>query len=174
VIVNQRPLLEVQQRTGHPPGVAWWGTGYLRLPLEPMQGYPHPTSAAVTAQMKGNRRTDTRPEVALRSALHARGMRFRKDYKVPVPGGRATRGDVVFPRAGVVVFVDGCFWHGCPEHGHVPRTNSHYWPAKLKRNRARDDRVTTALERDGWTVVRIWEHVPAVEAVERVEAAVRG
>lgn len=139
-----------------------------------MQDYPHPTSAAVTAQMKGNLRTDTRPEVALRSALHARGLRFRKDHRLSVPGGRATRGDVVFPRARVVVFVDGCFWHGCPAHGRVPSTNPHYWPAKLARNRARDERVTAALEEDGWTVLRIWEHVPVDEAVERVASAVRG
>ncbi len=137
-----------------------------------MDNYPHPTSAAVTAQMKGNRRADTRPEVALRAALHARGLRFRKDYRLPIPGARPTRVDVVFTRARVAVFIDGCFWHGCPEHGRVPSTNAHYWPAKLARNRERDRRVTAGLEADGWTVVRAWEHEAVEGVVERVAAAV--
>lgn len=137
-----------------------------------MQDYPHPTSAAVTAQMKGNRRADTRPEVALRAALHSRGLRFRKDHLLPVPGRRATRVDVVFTRARVAVFVDGCFWHGCPEHGRVPATNPHYWPSKIAGNRARDTLVTAALEADGWTVVRVWEHETVDEAAARVTAAV--
>src|SRR4051812_13256963 len=115
-----------------------------------MTSYPHPTSPAVTAQMKGNRRADTKPEGLVRSALHARGLRFRKDYLVRVPGQRATRVDVAFPRCRVAVMIDGCFWHGCPEHGRTPKTNAHYWPAKLARNRDRDRRVTEALRRDGW------------------------
>jgi len=136
-------------------------------------GYPHPTSAAVTAVMKGNRKVDTRPEVALRSALHRLGLRFRKQYLVHLPADRPVRIDVAFTRAKVAVFLDGCFWHGCPKHGRVPTTNSHYWPAKLERNRARDARVTSALQRDGWDVIRIWEHVPVADAVDRVMSAVR-
>jgi len=137
-----------------------------------VQDYPHPASAGVTAQMKGNRRTDTRPEVALRAALHARGLRFRKDYRLPIHGRRATRVDVAFTRARIAVFIDGCFWHGCPEHGRVPSTNPQYWPAKLARNRARDAAVTAGLEASGWTVVRVWEHEDVDEAAERVVAAV--
>jgi DNA mismatch endonuclease (patch repair protein) len=88
--------------------------------------------------------------------------------------GTSVKVDVVFTRARVAVFVDGCFWHGCPEHGRVPSTNPQYWPDKLARNRARDERVTAALEADGWTVVRLWEHVPTVEAAGHAEAAVAG
>jgi len=139
-----------------------------------MSDYPHPSSPAVTAAMKGNRRADTKPEVTLRAALHARGLRFRKDFMVRSSDGTKARVDIVFTRARVAVFVDGCFWHGCPEHGRVPSTNGQYWPAKLARNRARDERVTAALKVDGWTVVRIWEHVPLAKAVELVALTVRG
>ncbi len=137
-----------------------------------MTDYPHPSSAAVTAAMKGNRRVDTKPEVALRAALHQRGLRFRKDHMLRTTGGTRAKVDIVFTRARIAVFVDGCFWHGCPEHGRVPSTNRHYWPAKLAGNRERDKRVTAALEADGWTVIRLWEHVPLSEAVECVAAAV--
>ena len=91
---------------------------YRLVAMQP--GYPHPTSAAVTAQMKGNRRADTKPEQAVRSALHARGLRFRKDHLLPVAAAVRSKADVVFTRARVVVIVDGCFWHSCPEHGRVP------------------------------------------------------
>lgn len=122
--------------------------------------------------MKGNRRADTKPEVALRSSLHARGLRFRKDLLVRTESGVKSKVDVVFPRRRVAVFVDGCFWHGCPEHGRVPSTNPHYWPSKLARNRLRDLRVTAALERDGWTVLRFWEHEPVDVAIERILQAI--
>jgi DNA mismatch endonuclease, patch repair protein len=122
--------------------------------------------------MKGNRSRDTAPEVALRSALHARGLRFRKEYPVPL-AERRVKVDVAFPRKHVAVFVDGCFWHGCPEHGHEPRRNTHYWGPKLSRNRQRDRAVTEELRRAGWTVVRIWEHVSADDAACVVETALR-
>ncbi|HEY8581984.1 MAG TPA: very short patch repair endonuclease [Capillimicrobium sp.] len=134
--------------------------------------YPHPTSAAVTASMKGNRRADTRPELALRSALHARGLRFRKDLMIRTADGTRTKADIVFTRARVAVFVDGCFWHGCPDHGTKPKANAHYWGPKLAKNRERDARVTAALAADGWTVVRLWEHVAVGDGVEQVAAAV--
>jgi DNA mismatch endonuclease (patch repair protein) len=79
---------------------------------------------------------------------------------------------VAFTRARVAVFLDGCFWHGCPIHGNTPKANAHYWRPKLEHNRTRDRQVTAALEADSWTVLRIWEHVPVAEAVERVVAAV--
>jgi DNA mismatch endonuclease (patch repair protein) len=86
-----------------------------------------------------------------------------------------SRGFVQFaptsPSRAVLVFVDGCFWHGCPRHGTSPRTNSSYWAAKIAYNRERDARQTAALEQTGWTVVRIWEHEPAAEAADRVCAA---
>lgn len=134
------------------------------------EDYPHPTSDAVVAVMKGNRSRDTRPEVRLRSALHRRGLRFRKDYAVRLPD-RNVKVDVAFTRDRVAVFVDGCFWHGCPEHGHRPRKNTHYWGPKLDRNRARDVAVTRGLESAGWRVLRLWEHIPVEEAAAVVQAA---
>lgn len=127
---------------------------------------PGPSSAAAQGTMLGNRRRDSTPERRLRSALHANGLRFRVDIPVSVPGRRPIRPDVVFTRARVVVFVDGCFWHGCPEHGKPPRTNSRYWDAKIAINQTRDREQTAALEATGWTVVRVWEHDdPAAAAV---------
>ena len=130
--------------------------------------YPHPTSHAVTAAMKGNRRANTKPETHLRSSLHALGLRFRKDLRFEV-GGRFVRPDIVFTRRKLAVFVDGCFWHLCPEHGRIPGgTNAQYWQAKLSRNARRDKADTAALEDAGWLVVRVWEHEPVDQAVERV------
>lgn len=122
--------------------------------------------------MRANRRADTKPERAVRSALHRRGLRFRKDLRVMVDGGRA-RPDVAFTRARVAVFVDGCFWHHCPEHGAIPAANRDYWEAKLARNVERDRRNDAALRGAGWRVLRFFEHVDAEEAADQVEAAVR-
>lgn len=122
--------------------------------------------------MKGNRSRDTRPEVHLRSALHGLGLRFRKEYAVRLPD-RLVRVDVAFTKERIAVFVDGCFWHGCPEHGHRPRKNTHYWGPKLDRTRARDEAVTDGLEHAGWRVLRLWEHVPPHEAASLVAATVR-
>jgi DNA mismatch endonuclease (patch repair protein) len=121
--------------------------------------------------MQGNRAQDTRPEVAVRSAVHALGLRFRK-HVAPLRGLRC-RADLVFARQRVAVFVDGCFWHGCPAHGVSPTTNSSYWQAKLGGNVDRDRRNEVALADAGWTVVRIWEHEDAREAALRVAAAMR-
>lgn len=118
--------------------------------------------------MKGNRRTDTRPEVRLRSRLHAQGLRFRKDY--PIRGANiSVRPDIVFTRARVAVFVDGCFWHVCPEHGRIPGgRNAAYWEAKLRRNMDRDRANTSALIEMGWRVVRIWEHEDLATVTQEV------
>src|SRR5574341_918013 len=129
--------------------------------------YPTPTSAAATAVMKGNRRRDTRPETRVRSLLHAQGWRFRKDAPIQLPGLRV-RPDIVFTRRRVAVFIDGCFWHACPQHGTIPRANSAYWHAKLARNTDRDHRVNHALAEAGWIVIRAWEHEPAASVVDRV------
>jgi DNA mismatch endonuclease, patch repair protein len=131
--------------------------------------YPQPTSAAATATMKANRRVDTVPEMRVRSTLHARGRRFRKDRPLRV-GGRLVRPDIVFGPSKLAVFIDGCFWHGCEEHGTRPRSNAVYWSEKLSRNRRRDAEQTQALEAAGWRVVRIWEHVPPGEACDLIEA----
>jgi DNA mismatch endonuclease, patch repair protein len=120
--------------------------------------------------MQGNRSTDTAPEVDLRRALHASGLRFRKDFVVRVDAAR-TKADVVFTRRRVAVFIDGCFWHGCPKHCRMPTRNRDYWEAKIGRNRERDERITVALMAAGWRVVRIWEHEPIEQATARVRAA---
>jgi DNA mismatch endonuclease (patch repair protein) len=123
--------------------------------------------------MQRNRRRDTKPEVALSSALHAAGLRYRRDYQLRSSSGVRVRPDFVFTRARVTVFVDGCFWHGCPQHGNTPSVNTQYWGPKLARNRERDERVTAALRDDGWTVVRAWEHEDVSSVADRVEAACR-
>lgn len=132
---------------------------------------PPASTAVVRRVMKGNRAVDTRAEVAVRSAVHALGLRFRK-HVAPLRGLRC-RADLVFGRQRVAVFVDGCFWHGCPEHGTSPATNSAYWIAKLGGNVERDRRNDAALAAAGWTVVRIWEHEDPRAAAQRVASAVR-
>jgi DNA mismatch endonuclease (patch repair protein) len=119
--------------------------------------------------MRRNPRTDTGPEVAVRSALHARGLRFRKHFSIRT-AEILVRPDIVFTRARLAVFIDGCFWHCCPEHGNIPRANNDYWRPKLERNRNRDRIVTDALEGSGWRVVRAWEHESVESVVERVTA----
>lgn len=119
--------------------------------------------------MKGNRSSGTRPEMALRSRLRL-GYRFRKDYVVHL-ADRRVRVDVAFPRQRLAVFSDGCFWHKCPEHGHDPQANSHYWGPKLERNVQRDREVTRGLHEAGWRVLRLWEHVPTDDATRAVVAA---
>ena len=123
--------------------------------------------------MRANRRTGTQPEVALRSALHARGYRFRKDLRIKA-GEVWARPDVVFTRQKVAVFVDGCFWHACPEHGRPPKRNEWYWDPKLAGNVARDRRQDAALSDAGWRVLRLWEHEPVDAAVTLVVQALGG
>jgi DNA mismatch endonuclease (patch repair protein) len=131
-------------------------------------GYPLPSSEAVTRVMRGNRRSDTRLEIRVRSELHRRGLRFRKQLLI-IAGDVRVRADVAFPRQRLAVFLDGCFWHRCPEHGNSPRANSDYWSTKLDRNVERDQRVLVALDAAGWSVLRIWEHVPASFAADQVQ-----
>jgi DNA mismatch endonuclease (patch repair protein) len=134
--------------------------------------YPWPTSSATSAVMRANPSRDTSPELQLRSALHAEGHRFRANLRLEVLGFRV-RPDVVFTKARVAVFVDGCFWHSCPDHGTRPRSNKHYWLPKLRRVLKRDRRADRQLTRAGWAVVRVWEHASAEEAVRHVAKALR-
>ncbi|GGO64367.1 very short patch repair endonuclease [Nonomuraea cavernae] len=120
--------------------------------------------------MRSNRYRDTKPELALRRAVHALGLRYRVAAR-PVAGLRRTA-DLVFPRIRVAVFLDGCFWHGCPEHHSVAKTNSAYWAEKLRRNRERDEETDRLLGEAGWSVIRIWEHVDPLEAARRVAEVV--
>lgn len=120
-------------------------------------------------RMSRLRRRDNDSEFALRRALHARGMRFRVHLAVP---GNARRSiDIAFTRARLAVFVDGCFWHGCPEHGTQPRTNSDWWRWKLQGNVARDRDTDHLLDSAGWVVLRVWEHESADRAAERVHGS---
>lgn len=121
--------------------------------------------------MVANRSTETTPEVELRSALHRRGLRFRK-HVAPLPALRC-RADAVFPRAKVAVFVDGCFWHRCPEHATFPKANAAWWKAKLDQTFRRDRRNDAILAGAGWTVVRVWEHEDPQMAAARVDEVVR-
>lgn len=114
------------------------------------------SSPAARATMLANRRRDTRPELEIRSALHRAGERFRVDW--PLPVNRRRRADIAFPRRRVAVFVDGCFWHGCPEHHVAPRANAGFWAGKIEANRRRDRETDDLLEGAGWSVVRVWEH----------------
>lgn len=129
------------------------------------------SSAANRKTMQANRSRDTRPELAVRSAVHALGLRYRVALR-PVPGVRRTA-DLVFTRARVAVFLDGCFWHGCPEHFHMPATNAAYWGPKIAANAARDAQTDQILGAEGWLVLRFWEHVVVAEAASRIEGAVR-
>lgn len=133
---------------------------------------PVASSEGRRRNMQANRRRDTRPELALRSALHRAGFRYRCDFRIDLPAGRV-RPDVVFTRKRVAVFVDGCFWHCCPKHGSKPSVNQSYWSPKLARNVERDARNTAWLTEAGWTVVRIWEHEDITSAMEQVTAALR-
>jgi DNA mismatch endonuclease (patch repair protein) len=120
--------------------------------------------------MRRVRSKDTSCEILLRRELHRRGLRYRLHTKLP------GKPDLVFASARVVVFVDGCFWHGCPEHCRLPSTNREYWERKIARNRERDAAAILALQRDGWKVIRVWEHDVRCNLTRvsgRVEQAVR-
>ncbi|WP_225755642.1 very short patch repair endonuclease [Actinotalea sp. Marseille-Q4924] len=119
--------------------------------------------------MSRQARRDTAPEVLLRHDLHRRGLRFRVDH--PLPGLPRRRADVLFPRARIAVFIDGCFWHACPDHGTQPVSNAAWWSAKLERNVARDRSTDAHLAAIGWTVLRIWEHEDPSMAADRVMVA---
>jgi DNA mismatch endonuclease (patch repair protein) len=130
------------------------------------------TTPAVRKVMQGNRSRDTKPELLLRSLLHKRGLRYRVAVR-PLPAVRRTA-DVVFTRAKVAVFIDGCFWHRCPDHYRQPGSNVEYWVAKVNHNVSRDHEVDALLRDAGWTVVRIWEHEDPAAAADRIEMSVRG
>lgn len=135
-----------------------------------MSNAPQASSSSVRAVMRAIG-SESSTERVLRSALHARGLRFRKHVE-PLPDVRC-RPDVVFTRARVAVFVDGCFWHQCPEHFRPSRRNAEWWAAKLQRNVARDREQDLALAEAGWIVVRVWEHEEVDAAADRVSAIVR-
>jgi DNA mismatch endonuclease (patch repair protein) len=122
--------------------------------------------------MQANRRRDTGPELALRRALFALGYRYRVDYRA-LPQLRR-RVDIAFTKDKLAIFVDGCFWHSCPEHGSVPKSNTDYWFPKLKRNVERDRETDRALADQGWRVIRIWEHDDPGRAASRIARMLNG
>lgn len=120
--------------------------------------------------MSSARRRDTKPEIDVRRILHARGLRYRVAY--PVPGRPRRTVDIAFTRAKVAVFLDGCFWHGCPDHGTLPKAHRSWWVAKLGANSDRDRDTSMLLESQGWMVLRFWEHEVPECVAEAITASV--
>ena len=118
---------------------------------------PTPLDEQTRRRLQRQGRRDTSPELALRRAAYALGLRYRVDAKLPVAGLRR-RADMLFPGSRVAVFVDGCFWHACPQHGTRPRNNARWWSVKLQANADRDRHTDDLLMTAGWRSVRVWEH----------------
>lgn len=128
------------------------------------------SSAANRTSMRGNRSRDTKPELAIRRLVHAAGLRYRVD-RSPLKGVRR-RADIVFGPARVAVFIDGCFWHGCPDHFVLPKTNVDYWHGKIGGNMERDRATDELLTAAGWSVLRFWEHESPEGCAQRIEGEV--
>ncbi|MFF2074498.1 very short patch repair endonuclease [Kitasatospora sp. NPDC058162] len=133
-----------------------------------MQSAP-PSSPAVSSRMSRQTSRDTGAERAVRQLLHAAGYRYRIHY--PVPGMPRRKIDIAFTRARVAVLIDGCFWHGCPEHATSPKANAQWWRQKLDRNMERDRETNEQLASAGWTVLRFWEHELPDTVAARVTTA---
>lgn len=159
---GRRVARGVESASGIVPGAS--------LPV-PQVVPPHPgsSSAQVSARMSQASRRDTQPEIRVRRLLHAQGLRYRVAY--PFPGYRRRTIDIAFTRVRIAVFIDGCFWHGCPEHGTRPRANSDWWATKITANRSRDEDSTRLLIDLGWEVLRFWEHQDPEEAVQVIASA---
>lgn len=131
-----------------------------------------PSSLEASLRMARVRQKGTDVELSLRKELHARGLRYR--LQVPLLTKPRRVADIVFPRAKLAVFVDGCFWHGCPEHASWPKSNAQFWRDKIETNRARDADTDRRLGASGWRVIRVWAHERPGEAANRIENVVRG
>ncbi|WP_137159772.1 very short patch repair endonuclease [Blastococcus sp. CCUG 61487] len=118
------------------------------------------------------RRRNNKPEMAVRRLLYARGLRYRVCFRVP--GQRRRTIDIAFVGARFAIYIDGCFWHGCPEHAHLPKANAGWWTRKIAMNKARDAAVNEQLAGLGWTVLRVWEHENPHAVVSKVVAALEG
>lgn len=129
-----------------------------------------PSSPEVSRRMSQVRNKDTAAEMAVRRELHARGYRYRVNLRIP--GGGRSRPDIAFTRHRIAVFIDGCFWHRCPEHATFPKSNAKWWADKLEANVIRDGDIDSDLTKAGWAVIRIWEHKATHDAVERIASAV--
>jgi DNA mismatch endonuclease (patch repair protein) len=168
-----RYLGEVSETTRERNLAAAWRMAFeLGLVILPEQSEDSwASSPAVRTVMRANRSRDTKPELALRSATHRLGLRYRVDT-APLEGLRR-RADLVFPKAKVAVFSDGCYWHGCPDHHRPAQRNREFWREKITKNRERDQSTDEALTTAGWFVIRVWEHEDPVEAAKRIADAVR-
>ena len=125
-----------------------------------------PSSHETSRRMARVRQKGTRCEIELRKALHAKGLRYRLQVPLLTKPRRVV--DIVFPSARLAVFVDGCFWHGCPEHASWPKNNADFWREKIETNRSRDVDTDQRLAALGWETVRVWEHEEATEAANRI------
>jgi DNA mismatch endonuclease (patch repair protein) len=132
---------------------------------------PKARTAAVRNVMKANRRVDTKPELRLRSQIHKSGLRYAMDVRPESDINR--RADLVFRSAKVAVFVHGCFWHGCPKHHKLPKSNKKFWAQKVRRNRERDQETQRLLRKRGWKVLVFWEHQEAQVCADKVNVCVR-
>jgi len=132
---------------------------------------PDPSSNAASRRMARVRQKGTRAELELRRALHGRGLRYH--LQVPLLSNPRRVADIVFPSARLAIFVDGCFWHGCPDHASWPKANAESWRNKIERNRERDIDTARRLETLGWRVMRIWAHENAAVAADRISRVVR-
>lgn len=126
------------------------------------------SSPGTLASMRANRGRDTRPELAVRRILHAHGLRYRINMALDFDARR--RADITFTRAKLIVFIDGCFWHGCPTHYTAPVTQAGFWAEKRAKNMARDQETTSRLEDEGWSVLRFWEHESPAAVAAAIEA----
>ena len=131
---------------------------------------PRPSSASVSRRMHNTPQRDTPLEMQVRSRLHRRGLRFRVDRTIP--GVTRSRPDLIFPKERIAVFLDGCFWHSCPQHGTTPHANRGWWLEKLAANVERDRRHDRELRTAGWLVLRFWEHEDPRSVVHMIESRV--
>lgn len=171
---SEKYLGEVSETTRARNLAAAWRVAFdqgLLMSAEPPEE-SWASSPSVRTVMRANRSRDTKPELALRSAAHKLGLRYRVDA-APIKELRR-RADLVFTRAKVAVFSDGCYWHGCPEHYRPARQNGQFWTDKISNNRARDQDTDAKLVAAGWLVIRVWEHEDPAEAAGRIAQAVRG
>lgn len=127
---------------------------------------PLPSSPAALSRMKAAKPKNTAPEMALRALLFKMGLRYQVDARPLKELNR--KADIVFRTAKVAIFVDGCFWHGCPIHGTQAKANAEFWNFKIKNNRERDLETTKLLQKAGWRVIRVWEHEDPIKVSKKI------
>ncbi|MEO9781619.1 MAG: very short patch repair endonuclease [Sedimentitalea sp.] len=137
--------------------------------MKPSGGVVKPSSPEASARLARVRQKDTAAELKLRRTLHARGLRYR--LHVPLLEKPRRVADIVFRRRKLAIFVDGCFWHGCPEHGTSSKSNADFWQDKIETNKKRDLDTNQRLTEAGWRVLRVWEHEDVEDAADRIMEA---